>query len=115
MDAALLGDLAWRAHKYDKRQAYCLSKASNILFADALAAREAPAICSLSIDPGPTVTQIVRYEMPQRAKQRLGMTPSQMARQAKQRGFGRLRRQRARSRRCQCSATGQARRRMVTS
>ena len=87
VDAALLGDLAWRAHKYDKRQAYCLSKACNILFADALAAREAPAICSLSVDPGPTVTQIVRYEMPQRAKQRLGMTPSQMARQAKQLGF----------------------------
>ena len=39
-----------------------------------------------AVDPGPCVTQIVRYELPKRAKQREAMTPAQIERQAKQLG-----------------------------
>uniref|UniRef100_A0A6U5LWV8 Protochlorophyllide reductase n=1 Tax=Corethron hystrix TaxID=216773 RepID=A0A6U5LWV8_9STRA len=80
-------DLVWQTNKYDKRQAYCLSKACNILFSDHLAVREGGKILTAAIDPGPTVTQIVRYELPQRAKQREGMSASQLERQAKQLGY----------------------------
>jgi len=92
LDAApqLFDDLSWAKHKYDKRQAYCVSKACNVLFADHLAVRErerGSKVFSASVDPGPAVTQIVRYELPQRAEQRRGMTPAQLERQAKQLGF----------------------------
>jgi len=82
-----LDDLAWTKHSYNKRQAYCVSKACNILFTDHLAAREGAGIRTAAVDPGPTVTQIVRYELPQRAQQRMGMTAEQLERQARQLGF----------------------------
>ena len=67
--------------------AYANSKACCVLLADALKAREpalAVAACAL---PGRCATQIVRYELPQRAAQRRTMTDDQIARQAKQLGL----------------------------
>ena len=67
--------------------AYANSKACCVLLADALKAREpalAVAACAL---PGRCATQIVRYELPQRAAQRRTMTDDQVARQAKQLGL----------------------------
>jgi len=80
-------DIAWARNKYNKRQAYCLSKACNILFSDYLALREKGNIFTAAIDPGPTVTQIVKYALPQRAQQREGMSTEQLERQAKQLGY----------------------------
>lgn len=66
---------------------YANSKACCVLLADALKAREpalSVAACAL---PGRCATQIVRYELPQRAAQRLTMTDDQLAKQAKQLGL----------------------------
>lgn len=111
----LLDDLTWKKTKFDKRQAYCVSKACCVLFSDHLGAsifgmrlergpsvsestrarvltdacaaeREAGKVLTAAVDPGPCVTQIVRYELPKRAKQREAMTPAQIERQAKQLG-----------------------------
>merc|ERR1740139_1905088 len=89
LDAAprFFDDLGWQKNKYDRRQAYCVSKACNVLFADHLAVREGGRVLAAAVDPGPTVTQIVRYELPQRAQQRQGMSTEQLARQAKQLGY----------------------------
>lgn len=81
-----LSDLNWKNNAYNKRAAYCLSKACNVLFIDELARRE-PSLFAASLDPGPTISQIVRYELPKRAEQRRAMTPLQLRRQAKQLGF----------------------------
>jgi len=39
-----------------------------------------------AVDPGPTVSGIVRFELPQRAKQRESMSAAQIERQARQLG-----------------------------
>lgn len=87
--AELLDDLAWRQHKFDKRQAYCVSKACNVLLTDFVARErdKSTSVLAAAVDPGPTVSQIVRYEMPQRAQQRAGMSRAQLERQARQLGF----------------------------
>lgn len=66
---------------------YANSKALCVLLADELRRREpklAVAACAL---PGRCATQIVRYELPQRAAQRLTMSDEQVARQARQLGL----------------------------
>jgi len=64
-----------------------VSKACNVLFSDHLATREAGKVLTAAVDPGPSITQIVRYELPQRAKQRQGMSAAQLERQAKTLGY----------------------------
>jgi len=59
----------------------------NVLFADALAAREGRALWAYSAAPGPTATLGVRYELPRRYEQRRGMTAEQLGRQARQLGL----------------------------
>ncbi|KAJ1450207.1 hypothetical protein M885DRAFT_571578 [Pelagophyceae sp. CCMP2097] len=63
--------------------AYANSKACCVLLADALRTREPELAVSACALPGRCATQIVRYELPQRAKQRLAMSPDQVARQAR--------------------------------
>jgi len=87
VDAELeLDDLNWQRRSYVRKAAYASSKACNVLFTDELARREAAVqsgITANAVDPGPTVTQIVRYAMPARAAQRRTMTPEQLTRQAR--------------------------------
>mmetsp|Transcript_4807 Transcript_4807/g.6950 ORF Transcript_4807/g.6950 Transcript_4807/m.6950 type:complete len:376 (+) Transcript_4807:57-1184(+) len=67
--------------------AYSNSKALCLLLADELRRREPlleVAACAL---PGRCATQIVRYELPQRATQRLTMNEEQLTRQARQLGL----------------------------
>ena len=78
-----LSDINWAHRKFDRRQAYCLSKACSVLAADELAHRGRGGLRACSVDPGPCATQIVRYSQPQRARQRLGMTEEQLAKQVK--------------------------------
>eukprot|EP00873_Tetraselmis_striata_P020951 jgi/Tetstr1/441215/TSEL_029471.t1 len=83
-----LADVNWERRPFDRRQAYCASKACCTLMADELAWRGRPSgVAACSVDPGPSATQIVRYTQPQRARQRQGMTPEQLARQAQQLGM----------------------------
>jgi NAD(P)-dependent dehydrogenase (short-subunit alcohol dehydrogenase family) len=86
-----LADPNWDRRPYDKRQAYCVSKACGVLLTDELARREAASagagVRAYAVDPGPAATAIVRYELPQRAQQRAGMTPAQLARQARTLGL----------------------------
>ena len=58
-----VSDLDWRARPYEKWSAYCASKASNVLFADALALRE-PSLLSVSLHPGIVATRLARYLVP---------------------------------------------------
>ena len=76
-----------RDAKCDPHVAYANSKACCVLLADETRRRApelAVAACAL---PGRVATQIVRYELPQRAAQRAAMTPEQLARQARQLGL----------------------------
>ena len=85
-EAGRLDDLA-ASRGVAPHVAYANSKASCVLLADALRAREpslSVAACAL---PGRCATQIVRYELPQRAAQRATMSEDQIARQAKQLGL----------------------------
>ncbi len=62
-----INDLDWRTRSYERWSAYCASKRQNVLFSDALAAREAAAgspVASLALHPGIVDTELVRYLVP---------------------------------------------------
>lgn len=81
-------DLSWERRPYDARQAYVDSKACNILLADELQRRlSSTPVLACSVDPGPTASMLVRYTLPQRAAQRVGMSEEQLARQARTLGL----------------------------
>jgi NAD(P)-dependent dehydrogenase (short-subunit alcohol dehydrogenase family) len=81
-------DLSWERRPYDARQAYVDSKACNVLLADELQRRvSSTAVLACSVDPGPTASMLVRYALPQRAAQRVGMSDEQLARQARTLGL----------------------------
>ena len=84
LDADLrLDDLELRRRpRYDAHTAYANSKACNVLFVDELRRRE-PRLSVAAAFPGRCATQIVRWQLPQRAAQRLAMDEAQLARQAR--------------------------------
>ena len=62
-----VADFEWTSRRYDRWGAYCASKRENVLFSDALAAREAAAGsggASLALHPGIVDTELVRYLVP---------------------------------------------------
>jgi NAD(P)-dependent dehydrogenase (short-subunit alcohol dehydrogenase family) len=62
-----INDLDWRMRRYERWSAYCASKRENVLFSDALAAREAAAasgVASVALHPGIVDTELVRYLVP---------------------------------------------------
>lgn len=64
-DVALdLGDLDWRRRGYNEWEAYCASKAANVLLTDEVARRE-PTVASNSFHPGIVTTNLVRYILPE--------------------------------------------------
>eukprot|EP00241_Pyramimonas_parkeae_P019222 CAMPEP_0114278996 /NCGR_PEP_ID=MMETSP0059-20121206/1636_1 /TAXON_ID=36894 /ORGANISM="Pyramimonas parkeae, Strain CCMP726" /LENGTH=319 /DNA_ID=CAMNT_0001399235 /DNA_START=184 /DNA_END=1143 /DNA_ORIENTATION=+ len=83
-----LDDMDWTARSpHIPHQAYCESKAANILFVDELARRE-PTVAAYSVHPGPTATVgAVKYELPRRYQQRMQMSVEQLERQATQLGL----------------------------
>eukprot|EP00929_Paragymnodinium_shiwhaense_P109943 TRINITY_DN76570_c0_g1_i1.p1 TRINITY_DN76570_c0_g1~~TRINITY_DN76570_c0_g1_i1.p1 ORF type:complete len:365 (+),score=58.33 TRINITY_DN76570_c0_g1_i1:76-1170(+) len=83
-----LQDLGWKQRTYERAQAYAASKACDVLFSDEIARREAASgIVSGTVDPGPTVSKIVRYSQPERAAQREDMDEREIARQARMLSF----------------------------
>ena len=59
-----LTDLDWRRRKYNEWEAYCASKAANVLLTDEVARRE-PDIASNSFHPGIVTTNLIRYILPE--------------------------------------------------
>ena len=59
-----LDDLDWRQRKYNEWEAYCASKAANVLLTDEVARRE-PTVASNSFHPGIVTTNLVRYILPE--------------------------------------------------
>lgn len=88
--AAFLNDLRYSRRKHYARAAYAESKALDVLFTDELARREAAlgtGVRANAIHPGPAATLSVRYELPSRYKQRLGMSAAQLDEQARRLGL----------------------------
>jgi NAD(P)-dependent dehydrogenase (short-subunit alcohol dehydrogenase family) len=63
-----INDLDWQTRSYERWSAYAASKRANVLFSDALAAREAAAgsgVASIALHPGVVDTELVRYLVPE--------------------------------------------------
>ena len=82
---AFLDDLAYNTSRpHAPRAAYAESKALGVLLVDELARREeelGTGVTANVIHPGPAATLAVRYELPARYEQRLGMSEEQLAQQ----------------------------------
>ena len=91
---AFLDDLAYNTSRpHAPRAAYAESKALGVLLVDELARREeelGTGVTANVIHPGPAATLAVRYELPARYEQRLGMSEEQLAQQVRARACERV-------------------------